>query len=283
MKKYYLILENEQMQKSIFPLEGSVTIGRSSKCEITLTDHAVSRSHARMRFQKNSWVIEDLGSSNGIIFAGERVAKKALQTGETFTIGRTTLRFAEADSLAEVEQLFDTLEKFATTIMYESALLLGRHNEPRSKRLQEALRSTPIFEYLGDEELEVAAAAANLHLFSEGKAIIREGGKDRSLYIVLDGRVKVFTEDTSGKEVQLATLGRNQFFGEVALMTGKLRSTSVAAMEKCLLMEFTYSSMRRLMLRYPQVNKMLQNSLQVRVEDTRKKRADAGIEDRPPP
>jgi pSer/pThr/pTyr-binding forkhead associated (FHA) protein len=64
-----------------------------------------------LRFQENSWVIEDLGSSNGIIFAGERVAKRALQSGDVFQIGRTTLRLMGADSLAEVEELFDTLER----------------------------------------------------------------------------------------------------------------------------------------------------------------------------
>jgi hypothetical protein len=57
-----------------------------------------------------------------------------------------------ADSLAEVEELFDTLERFATTIMYESQLLHGRSSKPRLARLQEALRSIPIFESLGNEE-----------------------------------------------------------------------------------------------------------------------------------
>jgi CRP-like cAMP-binding protein len=280
MQRYYLVLENKQVQKSIFPLEGSVTIGRSSKSEITLADQAVSRAHARLRFQENSWVIEDLGSSNGIIFAGERVAKRALQSGDVFQIGRTTLRLMGADSLAEVEELFDTLERFATTIMYESQLLHGRSSKSRLARLQEALRSIPIFEYLGNKEREGIAAAANLHLFGAGTTIIKEGGKDRSLYIVLDGQVRVFTTDPNGKKIILAVLSGNSFFGEVALLTGERRSTSVEAQEKSLLVELTYSSVRRLMLHYPQIDKVLRSSFKQRVEDTRKKRADAGIEDR---
>ena len=277
MRKYYLVLENKQVQKSIFPLEGSVTIGRSSKSEITLADQAVSRAHARLRFQENSWVIEDLGSSNGIIFAGERVAKRVLQSGDVFQIGRTTLRLMGADSLAEVEELFDTLERFATTIMYESQLLHGRSSTSRLARLQEALRSIPIFESLGNKEREGIAAAANLHLFGAGTAIIKEGGKDRSLYIVLDGQVRVFTTDPNGKKIILAILDGNSFFREVASLTGERRSTSVEAQEKSLLVELTYSSVRRLMLHYPQIDKVLRSSFKQRVEDTRKKRADAGI------
>jgi CRP-like cAMP-binding protein len=281
MKRYYLILEKEQTQKSIFPLEGSVTIGRSSKNEIPLLDRAVSRAHARMRFQKGAWVIEDLGSTNGIFFSGQRVARKPLRSGDVFQIGRTTLRFVETDSQAEFELLFDTLERFDTTIMYESKLLQAHTTQSRLERLIKALRSIPAFKSLGDRELEGVATAANLHLFSSGATIIKEKGKDRSLYILLEGRIRVFTTDQNGKVIQLAVLGKNKFFGEVALLTGDLRSTSVEALEKSLLAEFTYNSVRRLMLHYPQVNEVLRNSFRKRVEDTKKKRVEAEIEERP--
>jgi len=266
MSRYYLILEKEQTQKSIFPLEGSVTIGRSSKNEITLSDRAVSRAHARMRFQKGTWVIEDLGSSNGIFFGGGRVAKIALKNGDVFQIARTKLRFVETDSQAEFELLFDTLERFATTIMYESKLLQAHTTRSRLERLIKALSSIPVFKSLGDRELEAVAAASNLHLFSSGATIIKEKGKDRSLYVLLEGRVRVFTTDQTDKVIPLAVLGKNTFFGEVALLTGELRSTSVAALEKSLLAEFTYNSVRRLMLHYPQINKVLRNSFRKRVE-----------------
>ena len=281
MSRYYLILEKEQTQKSIFPLEGSVTIGRSSKSEITLADRAVSRAHARMRFQKGTWIIEDLGSSNGIFFGGGRVTKIALKNGDVFQIARSKLRFVETDSQAEFELLFDTLERFATTIMYESKLLQAHTTRSRLERLIKALSSIPIFKSLGERELEAVAAAANLHLFSSGATIIKEKGKDRSLYVLLEGRVRVFTTDQTDKVIPLAVLGNNTFFGEVALLTGELRSTSVAALEKSLLAEFTYNSVRRLMLHYPQINKVLRNSFRKRVEDTKRKRAEAEIQERP--
>jgi len=284
MKKYYLILERKGIQKSLFPLEGSVTIGRSSSNEITLADRAVSRAHARVRFQKNSWVIEDLGSSNGIFFEGERIVSRRLQSGDMFQIGRTTLRFVKVNCFAEIEELFDTLERFATTIRYKPFLLHEHSTKPRLEQLQEVLWSIPLFEYLGRKEIEGVASAANLHLFAAGTPVIKEKGKDRSLYITLDGRVKVFTVDPKGKEIQLAVLGSSQFFGEVALLTGKARTTSVAALEKSLLLELTYTSVRRLMLHYPQINKVLQDAFQQRVEDTRKKRAalEKGADDRSP-
>ncbi|MEJ2235618.1 MAG: FHA domain-containing protein, partial [Syntrophobacterales bacterium] len=93
MKRFYLALKREKLQKSIYPLEGAVSIGRSPENDITLVDYNVSRTHARVSFQKGSWVIEDLGSANGVIFAGERVVSKTLNLGDTFQIGESLLTF----------------------------------------------------------------------------------------------------------------------------------------------------------------------------------------------
>ena len=94
MKRFYLALKRENLQKSIYPLEGSVSIGRSSENDITLVDYNVSRTHARVSFQQGSWRIEDCGSANGIIFAGERIVSKTLTLGDSFQIGESILTFS---------------------------------------------------------------------------------------------------------------------------------------------------------------------------------------------
>ena len=86
MKRFYLGLKRDKLQKSVYPLEGSINIGRSPENDIALADHNVSRNHARVSFQKGSWVVEDLGSANGVIFAGERVVSKALKPGISFKL-----------------------------------------------------------------------------------------------------------------------------------------------------------------------------------------------------
>ena len=66
MNRFYLCQEKGELQKSIYPLEGSVSIGRSPENDITLVDYNVSRTHARVSFQQGSWRIEDLGSANSM-------------------------------------------------------------------------------------------------------------------------------------------------------------------------------------------------------------------------
>lgn len=280
MNRFYLCLKRGTLQKSIYPLEGSITIGRGGDNDITLVDFDVSRSHARVSYQAGTWVIEDLGSSNGIIFAGKRVDKRAMKSGDTFHFGGITLTFLGEGDSDKSEQFSGTMRLFAALIKYQSPLIDPNRNNPAFMRLQGALVSNPIFRSLGKKELRGLEDIANLHLFSPDQVIFQEGDPGRSIYLILDGGVKVYTKDHAGEEFQLATLTANQFFGEMALLSGEPRSSSVATLGKTLLGEIGYNNMRRLMMRYPQIKEVLLQYFRERAEDSKKKRAEANIEDR---
>ena len=280
MKRFYLCKEKGELQKSIFPLEGSMTIGRSVENDITLANWEVSHTHARMSLQKNIWVIEDLGSTKGIIFSGKRLIQKELKSGDSFQVGGVTLHFMEEDALENSEELTEAMKAFEEMIKYQSPLLDPNSTKHGFTRLQEALLSTPIFRSLGEKELRGLEDVANLHLFGAGQLIFGESDPGRSIYIILDGKVKVFTKDNEGNEFQLAILVPNQFFGEVGLLSGRPRSTSVATLEESLLGELRYKNMRRLMLHYPQMREVLLRYYRERIADTKKKRAEAGIQER---
>ncbi|MGD8254167.1 MAG: cyclic nucleotide-binding domain-containing protein [Syntrophobacterales bacterium] len=280
MKRFYLALKRNNLQRSIYPLEGSVSIGRSPENDITLVDYNVSRTHARVSFQQGSWRIEDCGSANGIIFAGERVVSKTLNLGDSFQIGDSTLTFMEEGVSDNTEQLSETMQVFSSLINYQSPFMDPNRTNPNFMRLHGALLSTPIFRSLGKKELRGLEDIANLHFFSAGELIFQEGDPGRSVYIILDGRVQIFTQDHQGKDFPLATLDSNQFFGEMALLSGKPRSSSVATATETLLAEFSYKNMKRLMMRYPQIKEVLVQYFREREEDSKKKRSEANIRER---
>ena len=232
MKRFYLALKRNNLQRSIYPLEGSVSIGRSPENDITLVDYNVSRTYARVSFQQGSWRIEDCGSANGIIFAGERVVSKTLNLGDSFQSGDSTLTFMEEGVSDNTEQLSETMVMFSSLINYQSPFVDPNRSNPDFMRLHGALLSTPIFRSLGKKELRGLEDIANLHLFSAHQLISQEGDPGRSVYVILDGQVQVFTQDHQGKDFPLATLESNQFFGEMALLSGKPRSSSVATAKR---------------------------------------------------
>ncbi|NOT84160.1 MAG: Crp/Fnr family transcriptional regulator [Methylococcaceae bacterium] len=79
--------------------------------------------------------------------------------------------------------------------------------------------------------LAVLAANAKLAKFPKHATIITEGEVSSSLYIVLTGKVRVFTSYADGKEVTLLTQGPGSYFGELALLTDEPRSASVTTLE----------------------------------------------------
>ena len=75
-------------------LSGSrVVIGRSRDCDVTLDDPNVSRRHAELRREGGSWVVADLGSTNGVKVNGRRVNDHPLTPGDEIVLGLEHLTF----------------------------------------------------------------------------------------------------------------------------------------------------------------------------------------------
>jgi len=286
MKQSYLAFEIGSMQKTIYPLLGPTTIGRSADNTITLPDPTASRNHARVVFTDGKWVVEDLGSANGIIIGGQRVKRVVLNSGDTFKIGGITFRFIEKELSAGGDQLFETVEILATASA-DLAFQVPQDKEikaeqqqskPWSERLQEAVASIPFFSPLSADERKKLADEATLHVFNAGEIIIREGDPGRSIYVILDGQVRVFTRDHHGKELELAILEVSQFFGEMSFLTGKPRSGSVMALDTSVIVELGYTSMRRVVKEHPTVKKVLVEYYQQRLGSTEQKRAAMGVD-----
>jgi hypothetical protein len=68
-------------------------IGRSRECEVQIADPNVSRQHAELRREGDTYVIVDLGSTNGIEVNGRRVKRATLEPGDRISLGQTELVF----------------------------------------------------------------------------------------------------------------------------------------------------------------------------------------------
>jgi FhaA, N-terminal domain/FHA domain len=71
----------------------AVMIGRSQDCDIQIADPNISRRHAEVRQEEDSYSIVDLGSTNGLEVNGKRVRHARLEDGDTIVIGSTEVVF----------------------------------------------------------------------------------------------------------------------------------------------------------------------------------------------
>lgn len=91
------------------------------------------------------------------------------------------------------------------------------------------LTSIPLFSKLTAEHLELLSAQIQQQEYARDSVIITEGDNSDSLYIVNEGRVKIFISDDAGREMQLKVLGPGDYFGELSLIDQKPRSASAMA------------------------------------------------------
>ncbi len=82
-------------------------------------------------------------------------------------------------------------------------------------------------------DLQVLADMGQHRSYRKDAVIVNEGEIGDALYILIQGRVRVFSADTSGKEITLGTILAGDFFGEMSL-DGGARTATVEALEPCL-------------------------------------------------
>lgn len=58
--------------------ERSYTVGRDNSCDVAIDNSRISRTHLRISFDENSWLANDLGSSNGTFFANKQLNMKSI-------------------------------------------------------------------------------------------------------------------------------------------------------------------------------------------------------------
>lgn len=81
--------------------EGETILGRSRQATICVDDESVSRRHARLTIEGGSIVVEDLGSKNGTMLNGQRLAgPMAVADGAHIQVGSVALTFRVFDEPA---------------------------------------------------------------------------------------------------------------------------------------------------------------------------------------
>jgi len=101
----------EHITGEIFEITGSAIIGRSKDSDIEISDKSVSRKHAEIFFEDESYYIRDLGSINGIKIDGRRIMTNTniLNDGNQIQLGTETI--LEFSYTASEDSIDDDLTK----------------------------------------------------------------------------------------------------------------------------------------------------------------------------
>lgn len=131
--------------------------------------------------------------------------------------------------------------------------------------LTDMLGRASLFAELEPAELETLARAAERREFARDEVIFAANEPADGLYVLASGRVKVCVSSSGGKELILATLGAEQFFGEMALLDNEPRSASVIAQLPTVAYRIRRDDFDRLIVQHPTIARKLLRELSLRL------------------
>src|SRR6201989_1346841 len=101
--------------------------------------------------------------------------------------------------------------------------------------------------------------------FNVGDVIFEEGSTGRDLYVVLDGKVEIAKVHEASKTV-IVTLGKGEFFGEMAVIDGSARSaTAISAAPNTRVMRINHARFVYLVSQQPAFALMIMDALSKRL------------------
>jgi CRP/FNR family transcriptional regulator, cyclic AMP receptor protein len=105
--------------------------------------------------------------------------------------------------------------------------MVNRYNSPDTPSKQSLVENCAFFKGMPPELLEKIAEHLVLRKHEANQVILLENDWGSSVYIVIEGWVKIRTYNIDGKEITLNILGKGELFGEMAPLDEVPRSTDV--------------------------------------------------------
>lgn len=130
------------------------------------------------------------------------------------------------------------------------------------------LRSIPLFEGLGLEDLEALAGKLETKAFPAGAMIFSIGDAGSAMYIVESGELNIHLPGDASHRISLKDIARGEIFGELALFDEKPRSASVLATTDTVLLELQRNTLENYLEGRPRAAMAILRTMGERLRET---------------
>ena len=131
----------------------------------------------------------------------------------------------------------------------------------------EVLREVPIFASVELSKLKLLAFASQRLSFDTGQMLCREGDFGDTAYVIIQGSADVCVR-AGESEVTVATLGRNDVVGDMAILCDMPRTATVRAATRCETLVIGKSQLMGLLRSFPDMSIAMMRVLAGRLERT---------------
>ncbi len=209
--------------------------------------------------------------------------------GEVEVVGRTKdkeevslARLVEGDFFGEFGFFLNARRSADVRAMRDSTILeltkadldeiISRHkgvsdvlfNFYKERVVDKLMALSRIFKPMTTEDRHRVLERLTYSNFKKDSLITRQGDRGSAMYLIKEGKVEVWVGDGKERKV-IARLGEGDFFGEIALATGKPRLANVTALTDVVVVVFSRSVLKDVLDRYPKIKEILRGIIKERV------------------
>jgi hypothetical protein len=160
---------------------------------------------------------------------------------------------AEAEPAAPTVPVAEAKPTLLTneSLIFEIDPMLLESPEPPTVEDVKALQGSLLFRGLSEEEVAALIRGLNLRTFEPGEIIVTENEPGSSMYLIASGAARVYVKNAKGYNIALREMKIGDFFGEISLLTRRNRTTTIAAADRCELLELDRDDLRAVSEQYP--------------------------------
>ena len=131
----------------------------------------------------------------------------------------------------------------------------------------EVLRRIPLFAKVKPAKLKLLAFTSERLEYPAGDALFHQGDYGDAAYIILEGEADILV-DTDKGAVKIATLGKNDIVGEIAILCGVPRTATVVAHGRLEILRVSKEGFFHLVTEFPQVGVEVMSALAAKLHRT---------------
>ena len=131
----------------------------------------------------------------------------------------------------------------------------------------ELLRRVPIFAEIEPAKLKLLAFMSERVGFDPGKRLMQQGDPADAAYLIIEGHAEVVLETHAGSVI-VATLGANDFVGEMAILGDVPRNATVRAQDRLIALRISKEPFMRMVREFPTMAVSMMQELAHRLDLT---------------
>lgn len=193
------------------------------------------------------------------------------ETGQVNEDEVKTLEEMKAKAMQEVEAEIADGEETKTK-KTEADPKKGKKKRVKNiEKYMESICNIPFVSELDDGECGRLAGIASIVRLKKGQILIKQGKRDDSLYVVINGRIQVNRDTGAGGYVTLACIREGEMAGEMGFLDGSEHSATLQADDTTDVLQIKRKHLESLLDEHPQIVYKLMRAIAREVHEITKR------------